>query len=71
MKKRTDVQHSYPHICPQSHHKTLPASVQCSAIAEPEKLLNTMDDLTIIVSDLVKQPCDSDYKFMKISFNYQ
>ena len=33
--------------------------------AEPEKSLNAMDGLTIIVSDLVKQPCDSDYKYMK------
>ncbi len=34
--------------------------------AEPEKSLNAMDGLTIIVSDLVKQPCDSDYKYNNI-----
>lgn len=35
--------------------------------AEPEKSLNAMDGLTIIiVSDLVKQPCDSDYKYSNI-----
>ena len=36
--------------------------------AEPEKSLNAMDRLTIIVSDLVKQPCDSDYKYNDIIF---
>lgn len=34
--------------------------------AEPEKSLNAMDGLTIIVSDLVKQPCDSDYKYSNL-----
>ena len=34
--------------------------------AEPEKSLNAMDGLTIIVSDLVKQPCDPDYKYSNI-----
>lgn len=33
---------------------------------EPEKLLNAMDGLTIIVSDLVKQPCDSECKYSNI-----
>lgn len=37
--------------------------------AEPEKSLNAMDGLTIIVSDLVKQPCDSDYKYSNILLN--
>ncbi len=39
--------------------------------AEPEKPLNAMDGLTIIVSDLVKQPYDSDYKYSDIIFIYQ
>ena len=33
---------------------------------EPEKSQNAMDGLTIIVSDLVKQPCDSEYKYTKL-----
>jgi len=38
-----------------------------TAFAEPEKSLNAMDGLTIIVSDLVKQPCDSEYKYNKFN----
>ena len=34
--------------------------------AEPEKSLNAMDGLTIIVPDLVKQPCDSECKYSNI-----
>lgn len=37
-----------------------------TSFAEPEKSLNAMDGLTIIVFDLVKQPCDSDYKYSYI-----
>lgn len=33
--------------------------------AEPEKSLNAMDGLTIISLILVKQPCDSEHKYMK------
>ena len=52
--------------CDSAERMVLPFVLRAvTPFAEPEKSLNAMDGLTIIVADLVKQPCDSEYKYMK------
>ncbi len=48
-------------LCDFEERIVLPLVLRAATpFAEPQKSLNAMDGLTIIVSDLVKQPCDSE-----------